>query len=157
MPIRPELKQFYGEHWKTVTRPLVLARANNCCELCGVPNKTWVLRACGWWIKRPELWFTKDVITGLWHPPSLPANLTIHGFPLMICREVMICLTVMHLNHISGDDRDENLKSACQWCHLNYDKEHHHETRATRKDDQRPLLVGRSPSNGPETPTEANI
>lgn len=45
-----------------------------------------------------------------------------------------------HLNHVSGDDRDENLKALCQWCHLQYDKLQHHETRATRKDSARPLL-----------------
>jgi len=140
LPIKPELRKFYGPEWKTVTRPRILARAKNCCELCGVPNYKWVLRACGWWIERPELWFTKDVITGPWHPPSLPVHVTTHGFPLMICREVMIVLTVMHLNHISGDDRDDNLKAACQWCHLNYDLQHHAESRGMRKDQSRPLL-----------------
>ncbi len=62
----------------------------------------------------------------------------------MICRRVLIVLTVMHLNHISGDDRDDNLKAACQWCHLNYDLNHHHESRATRKDQNRPILAHRS-------------
>jgi len=42
---------------------------------------------------------------------------------------------------VPGDDRDENLKAYCQWCHLNYDREHHRATRAARKDAARPLLA----------------
>ncbi|MGH9665551.1 MAG: hypothetical protein ACRD9L_14090 [Bryobacteraceae bacterium] len=55
-------------------------------------------------------------------------------------RLTRIVLTIAHLNHTPGDDREENLKALCQWCHLNYDKLHHHETRAARKDRARPLL-----------------
>jgi hypothetical protein len=52
---------------------------------------------------------------------------------------VRVICTVAHLNHVSGDDRDENLKFLCQWCHLNYDKLHHRETRTRRKDAARPI------------------
>lgn len=54
---------------------------------------------------------------------------------------IKVVLGVAHLNHTPGDDRDENLKALCQWCHLNYDKIHHRETRAARKDKARPLLA----------------
>jgi hypothetical protein len=57
-------------------------------------------------------------------------------------RVVRIVLTVAHLNHDPRDNREENLKALCQWCHLNYDKLHHAETRAVRKDAARPLLAG---------------
>lgn len=30
----------YPPNWKTEIRPAVLARANNCCEFCGVENRT---------------------------------------------------------------------------------------------------------------------
>jgi hypothetical protein len=56
-------------------------------------------------------------------------------------RTIRCVLTVAHLNHTSGDDRDENLKALCQWCHLHYDLQHHHETRAARKDAARPLIA----------------
>lgn len=36
-----------------------------------------------------------------------------------------VMLTVAHLNHTPGDNRDENLKAMCQRCHLRYDVEHH--------------------------------
>lgn len=41
-----------------------------------------------------------------------------------------VVLTTMHLNHIPEDVRDENLKAACQKCHLSYDAERHRRTRA---------------------------
>lgn len=110
MPIRPELKIFYGVEWKTVTRPRILARAQNRCEWCGVPNGTKFIGRLG--------------------------------------QPAIVILTVMHLNHISGDDRDDNLKAACQSCHLIYDVNHHHETRATRKDESRPLISDLKPPDG---------
>ena len=56
-------------------------------------------------------------------------------------RIIRVVLSVVHLNHVSGEDDDDNLKALCQWCHLNHDKGHHAETRAIRKDAARPLLV----------------
>lgn len=41
-------------------------------------------------------------------------------------RWVCIVLTIAHLNHVSGDDRDENLQALCQWCHLKHDVRFHH-------------------------------
>jgi len=57
----------------------------------------------------------------------------------MVIREVRIVLTIAHLNHKAGDDRDENLKALCQWCHLNFDAPHHKWTRSIRKDKARPM------------------
>jgi len=54
---------------------------------------------------------------------------------------IKVVLTIAHLNHTPGDDREENLKALCQRCHLAFDKDHHREMRATRKDKQRPILV----------------
>ncbi len=44
-----------------------------------------------------------------------------------------VVLTTAHLNHDETDCRDENLRCWCQRCHLNYDKEHHAETRRRTK------------------------
>jgi hypothetical protein len=146
MPIRPELRQFYGREWREVTRPRILARAGNRCESCGVPNHTRATRAMGWWMIAPERWWFTP-----WRPDQFPEILwrnvgtAIHkgdNFPREICHEVYIVITVAHLNHISGDDRDENLKALCQYHHLAMDVFQHKATRATRKDAARPLLVG---------------
>ena len=115
MPIKPEFRHFYGREWRTVTRPRILKRAGDRCELCRAPNGVIVWRLHRWWGKRRRI---------RWANAHL----------------VRIVLTIAHLNHTAGDDRDENLKALCQWCHLNHDKEHHRTSRATRKDAARPLL-----------------
>ena len=43
MPIRPENKSRYPKNWKTEIRPMILKRANNRCEFCGVENHTYRL------------------------------------------------------------------------------------------------------------------
>jgi len=130
MPIRPELRKFYrGKQWEA-TRLRILTRAGNKCEQCHAPNATVIYRGKGGhWCRRPGLY--------RWISPwgyRLPHGTITHF------HAVLIVLTIAHLNHIPGDDRDENLLALCQWCHLNYDKLHHKETRSERKDAARPLL-----------------
>jgi nitrate/TMAO reductase-like tetraheme cytochrome c subunit len=56
-----------------------------------------------------------------------------------------VVLTIAHLNHDPSDNRDENLAALCQWCHNHHDVDFRQanarETRMTRKDSGRPLLV----------------
>lgn len=145
MPIRPELRQLYrGPAWEA-TRKRILERAGNKCEDCGVPNHTRVARACGWWMIPPELWWfipwKPDGMPGvLWHAPNGKSRGEADNFPREICREVYIVIAVTHLNHTPGDDRDENLRARCQWCHLRADENNHRRTRCVRKDSARPLL-----------------
>jgi len=115
MPIKKELRKFYGRIWRTVTRPRILARAGHRCEKCGVANYEVGIR-------EPN---------GLFRP--VPARKR-RG------HEIRIVLTVAHLNHVAGSDEDTNLMALCQRCHLLYDLEHHHQTRGARKDRRRPLL-----------------
>lgn len=131
MPIRPEFRQFYRPSiWQPV-RKRILERAGNKCEECRVPNHVHALRNGGNSWEVGERWYSPD---GL--PPRAWRK----------TRLVKIVLTVAHLNHTPGDDRDENLKALCQWDHLHYDRARHihsaHKTRATRKDEKRPLLAG---------------
>lgn len=132
MPIRPEFRQFYGRAWREVTRPQILARAGNKCEQCGAPNhrRVWrrLLNGRTWWSRYMTVWRNCE---GLVIPPPRNAG---------PAYRVRIILTIAHLNHTPGEDGDENLKALCQWCHLNYDKLHHRESRASRKDASRPLL-----------------
>lgn len=39
MPIKPENKKRYPANWKEIRKD-ILARANNRCEFCGIPNYT---------------------------------------------------------------------------------------------------------------------
>lgn len=130
MPIKPELRHFYGRVWRTVTRPRILARAGNKCEQCGVPG------AKGPKILRGPAGTWRSTFGGWWHICTGGIVQGIDG----PTRHVTVVLTIAHLNHKPGDDRDENLKALCQWCHLDYDKMHHKESRAVRKDRARPII-----------------
>ena len=143
MPIRPELRKFYtGPEWKAA-RSRILARAGNCCEQCGKPNGERVEIHTGKMINilrhagLPTM-FWRAVSCGWrdqWGKAVLPSRT--FGWKT---RTITVVLTVGHLNHVAGDDRDENLRAFCQWCHLNFDQSHHRETRSIRKDSGRPLL-----------------
>lgn len=56
-------------------------------------------------------------------------------------RVIRVQIHVGHLNHAPGDDRDENLRAMCNWCHFHFDRLHHHETRGARKDASRPIIM----------------
>lgn len=136
MPIRQDLRHFYGRVWRTVTRPRILARAGNQCEACEVPNSTDVTRIGGCWLEEKVTW--AGGVSLIWHDVT---GAIMDPPPAGKKRRIRVVLTIAHLNHTAGDDGDENLKAWCQWCHLNYDKQHHAETRGARKDLSRPLLV----------------
>ncbi|MES2135770.1 MAG: hypothetical protein V4502_01750 [Pseudomonadota bacterium] len=113
MPIRADLRHFYRTpEWKSA-RAACRERAGDRCQRCGASNGTYYTRLVRHAAAMHEVYGSK---------------------------RVLVQCGVAHLNHIAGDDRDENLKALCQWCHLNHDKLHHHETRAARKDAARPLL-----------------
>jgi hypothetical protein len=158
MPIAPELRHFYGREWRTVTRPRILARAANRCERCQKPNGAWihtVTEAMGpasnrlyfmWW-KLPSVLPSHWVVeyqccyapgdAWLNHAGKVCYSAQLPPGP----RLVRVVLTVAHLNHTAGDDRDENLAALCQWCHLTHDRRHHAQSRGTRKDQGRPLFA----------------
>jgi len=145
MPIRPDLRCFYGREWRAVTRPRILERAGNGCEGCGKPNGARVSTVSGVTVlsatdRRYFMWWRQLVYA--------PGDVWLNQFgnPLIGLaepdgqRSVRVVLTVAHLNHKAGDDRDENLAALCQWCHLTYDLTHHKHSREARKDRDRPLF-----------------
>lgn len=146
MPIRPEFRRFYGRAWREEIRPRILERARNRCERCGKPDYgrvytiTWRDGATARmaWCAEPA------VIVSAWRDDRGARNLPGLRERLKLApgmRAIRVILTVAHLNHTPGDDRDENLMALCQWCHLHYDQAHHKETRSARKDAARPLLA----------------
>lgn len=143
MPIRFEWRHFYrGPAWKEV-RARILARAGNCCERCGAPNRTEVLRVFGWWTPpglKAHLVWSNGTINGEWIIPLTwrvagPKGIVYHRAYFPSARReysghwVSIVLTVAHLNHNPADNRDENLLALCQYCHLTNDSRFHHATR----------------------------
>ena len=105
MPIKPENKKLYPKNWKEI-RQNILQRANNCCEFCGVKNYSLGYRdEKGKFIEKLNI--NKKIIK--------------------------IVLTIAHLDHNPQNNNPENLRALCQKCHLNYDLEHHLESRKKKR------------------------
>lgn len=174
MPIRPELRHFYGREWKHITRPLILARAGGNvtgpdeagryiyhggarCEFCGKPDRATVetisFKAKDAWNKSGVMWYGicwREVGSPWWFWSNGQPSATAIGEHYKNtpqwrkegrARVSEVVITVAHLNHTPGDDRPENLKALCAFCHLLFDVDEHHRTRGTRKDAARPLLT----------------
>jgi hypothetical protein len=139
MPIRPELRKFYGAEWKRRVRPRILERAGHKCQQCGKSNHSVAYVYCQkvnaqriqyWAQKGGSVWRDSSGMVlprSKWPAPGMP-------------RKIRVILQIAHLNHVAGDDREENLRALCGWCHLHWDADEHRNTRALRKDASRPLL-----------------
>lgn len=170
MPIRPELRHHYrGPAWRAI-RERILARAENRCEHCGVPNHKQAWRMCGWWTPstfeanawasgwRLNLPLGRHEVNGAaietlpgdiqlihlpWRHAGVPEHLAC--FPAGGHRLVYIVLTIAHLDHNPENNADANLAALCQWCHFRHDSALHafnaRNTRQARKDRARPLLA----------------
>ena len=172
MPIRADLRHFYGPDWKHITRPLILQRAGGQvtgpdettgrytyhggarCELCGKPDRKTVETIS---LKSPKSgpadWYMlcwRETGSSWWfwsngERSNSPIGDLFKQTPQWRkegrARVSQVVITVAHLNHTPGDDRPENLKALCGFCHLLFDSDHHHETRSARKDGARPLLT----------------
>lgn len=167
MPIRKELLYLYKTPEYKAARARVRLRAGGVfdgrgrylggarCEQCGVVDRKTALRACGWWTPATleaavhklggrftdgrETQLASGCILLPWTMPN-GVGPRLMGIPRESCRWVGIVLTCAHLNNQAGDDRDENLKLLCQWCHLSLDSPFHKMNRSIRKDAARPLL-----------------
>ena len=118
MPIRREFRKFYRRFWRNVIRPRILARDQNRCQRCGAKNYD-----IGYRDRH-----------GFFHPAPVRKRRAAGKL-------IRIILDVAHLNHIPWDNRDENLKAFCKRCHFLHDLDHHHQSRAARKDLARPFCV----------------
>jgi len=141
MPIRADLRHFYGREWRDEHRPRILARAENCCEACAKPNGVQLLTMT-WRAdsgERMMIWRWNTIIPRWWDQNGEPWSGT--PPPGVRLRPIKVVLAVAHRNHDPADNRDENLAAWCNWHHLQHDQERHRDTRAGRKDRGRPLLA----------------
>lgn len=95
----------YPPNWKTEVRPAILARAKNCCELCGVENY-----AIG--VRNPDGAFVElgdDETQHIWAMAT--------GF-----RVFKIVLTIAHKCDDTMCSDHDHLLALCQRCHLGLDR-----------------------------------
>lgn len=128
MPIRPENKHLYPKDWEKV-RAEIIKRSGNRCEFCGVENyKVGYRDAAGNFIVSDGMQQEADSLDGE--------------------KLIKIVLTIAHLDHNPQNNNPNNLRALCQKCHLNYDLEHHKESR--RKNKKLPLFDTQKDNIGAE-------
>jgi len=106
----------YPPHWKSEIVPAILARADNACEWCGIPNYCLGYRMGKYWIELQECAtyaFAKDLLHERYSSEGDQG-------------EVIIVLTVAHLDHDPENFNVDHkrLMALCQLCHLTYDRLH---------------------------------
>jgi hypothetical protein len=145
MPIRKDLRHFYiGKEYEE-TRSRIMQRAKDRCEQCAKRNHEEVETVSGVLVfstrERRSFMFWRSFGGASWRDETGAA------FPFSAMRDtdsarvIRVVLTMAHLDHNPAHRDDDNLKMLCQWCHLNWDKLHHRETRCNRKDARRPILT----------------
>ena len=72
----------YPPNWKKEIRPAILKRANNCCEFCGLENKSIVY---GGWVNKKKEWFKT------WEEADASS--------IAINIPIKVVLTIAHLDH----------------------------------------------------------
>lgn len=93
----------YHPKW-TLIRRLILKRAENKCEICGVDNYSE-----GYRDDSGNFWTEKNGIPGY----------------AVIMKRIKIILTIAHLDHNRNNNDFDNLQALCQRCHLNHDRPQH--------------------------------
>lgn len=138
-------KTQYAPDWPDISLA-IRERAQDRCEVCGVPNGAEILRSADDPIK--YLYVNAEGVHctpgGSWIKLSeIPDEYLLGDY-------VVIVLTVAHLDQNTRNDDPENLKALCQRCHLNHDRPHNlvkakrtrleNKRRATLDSGQLPLL-----------------
>ena len=108
----------YPANWKTEIVPRILERAEQCCENCGIPNKSqaWSIPLQvrdGTRYKQKRFWITSES-----DRIRMAAFSQAH-----LIKRVTVVLTIAHLDHDEENHEvtDDRLRAWCQYCHLNYD------------------------------------
>lgn len=110
----------YPPNWLTEIRPRILARANNCCEWCDVPNGVIIKRTGETF--RHQTWDECIKVESMVHYSKVTKAQALKTLGL-----TKVVLTIAHLNHDKQNHevKDENLAALCQRCHLKHDMQHH--------------------------------
>lgn len=119
MPIKPENKKLYPNNWKEI-RNDILTRANNCCEFCKVPNKSFLI-------------YRNNKIDDIVNPDDKFYNDALKQYStrnkwsccedgkIIKYRIALVVLTIAHLDQNPTHNDYSNLKALCQKCHNTLD------------------------------------
>jgi hypothetical protein len=90
----------YHPKWQLIRR-LILKRADNCCEECGIKNHT-------------------PIPAALQDPPTLLLFDDLQHVHVELPRRIAV-LTIAHVDHDRTNNDFSNLAAWCQSCHLAHD------------------------------------
>lgn len=118
-------KSKYPPNWDSEIRPRILARAENKCECCQVPNHEIIFRG---FMDELEVYQTSNGNIFNASNSNLIAYEDYFGHITPLSgnpnqKSIKVVLTIAHLDHDeeNWDVKDERLKAMCQRCHLRYD------------------------------------
>jgi hypothetical protein len=117
LPIKRELRWFYPIDWPEISRRVRFERAGGVCEGCGRPHGETVrcLPDGRWFDAARHTWRN-----GRGRPARWPDIEDAVAF-----RQTRVILAAAHLDHDPGNNRQRNLKSLCQRCHMIHDRSYH--------------------------------
>ena len=117
MPINRELRWFYPIDWPEISQRVRFERAGGICERCCRPHGVTVrcLPDGRWFDAARHTWRTGRGRQARW--PDIEEAVTF--------RQTRVILAAAHLDHDPGNNRQRNLKSLCQRCHMIHDRTHH--------------------------------
>lgn len=126
----------YPPAWKSEIVPRILKRANNCCERCGVANKselystTMKIQDSDGRYKQKAVWFA--ILGDLIRLKGVEAEECMTYF----VKKIKVVLTIAHLDHdeTNHEVTDDRLQAMCQYCHLNYDAKEKYRRRQVLND-----------------------
>lgn len=129
MPIKPENRGRYPADWQEI-RARILARADNKCEECRLPNGAYVIRGGD---KDEGMYQLFDGHGEVYDEDTGEYLGVCKASEYSIKRSSFVVLTIAHLDHVPENCDPANLKAFCQMHHLRYDAQHHAQTaRQTR-------------------------
>lgn len=98
----------YHPKWSLIRR-LILKRANNKCERCGVNNYEILPSPV-------NVVFNKPLFDDL-----MPGQMPFYKRIFLLIYKWIVILSVAHLDHNRNNNRFSNLAALCQRCHLRHD------------------------------------
>ena len=109
----------YPKNWKTVIRPDILKRANNCCEKCGIANHSYIFRSD---VNGADYLLFDPVTDQLTYPDGQPIRMseTPDEYPIYEPPSY-VRLTIAHLDQDITHNDYSNLAALCERCHLGHD------------------------------------
>lgn len=107
----------YPINWFSEIRPAILQRADNCCEVCHVPNYSILCNPDRILIRSNKDYAEAKEAMKHCHPSDRA-----QGF-------IIVVLTISHLDHFPMNCDPANLRALCQKCHNSWDAPHRAKTR----------------------------